>query len=113
VPVPKPTVPVKKGYAKTEKYCALRPATGSLTYTVSSGNATIRLAIGGLPASTKLAIDWQTNTGDGYSIGEFETSASGDSEQSSLGLFRSPSTAGDQILITTASGNQVAELNRC
>jgi hypothetical protein len=80
---------------------------------VSGGNATIRLAIGGLPTSTKLAILWQTNDGDGYSIGEFTTSASGASIQSSLGLFTSPSTAGDQVLITTASGNQVAQLNRC
>jgi hypothetical protein len=60
-----------------------------------------------------LAIDWQTNDGDGYSIGAFNTTAGGASIQSSLGLFRSPSTAGDQVLITTASGTQVADLNRC
>lgn len=112
-PPPRPTIAVSSGFKRTEKYCALTPATGTLTYTPSGGNATVQLSIGGLPPNALLAIDWQTNDGNGYSIGSFQTDASGASEQDTLRMFRSPAKAGDQVLITTANGTQVGQLNHC
>jgi hypothetical protein len=113
IPPRRKAVPVGKGYAEREKFCALTPATGAIVYTTSGGKATLRLAVGGLPAAQLLAVDWQLNTGDGYSIGAFRTDANGHSIQSSVRMFRSPATQGDQILITEANGTQVAQLNRC
>lgn len=91
----------------------MAPATGTLTYTPSGGNATVRLAIGGLPANALLAIDWQLDADKGYSIGSFQTDGSGASKQDTLRMFRSPGGAGEQVQIDKANGDQVAALNPC
>jgi hypothetical protein len=104
---------VKKGYAAGERYCAVSPATGTLTYSVAHGNATVALALTGLPKTTALAILWQTSNGSGRSIGAFKTDSGGAAVQSSLHMFISPSTRGAEVVLTTSDGSQVAELNRC
>jgi hypothetical protein len=80
---------------------------------VVHGDATLRLAASGLPGSGLFAVLWQLNTGDGYSIGAFKTSSAGTSIQSSLRMYRSPATAGDQVLLSRSDGATVAQLNRC
>ncbi|MGO8870079.1 MAG: neocarzinostatin apoprotein domain-containing protein [Acidimicrobiales bacterium] len=100
------TTPVESGFGGQEYFCAQPPLTGDTEYDGTSGQATMHLAVGGLPPTSWVALDWVNNPVRGYTIGSFTTDATGRSVQTSLTLVRPGEVRGYQLVLTAAGGAQ-------
>jgi Neocarzinostatin family len=96
------SVPVQSGYAAGEDFCAQIPLQGTIEYRVTSGRATIRVAVGGLPRNAVVGIDWAVNTVRGPLVGTVRTDGRGDSIPSSGRLFRTGEARGYRVVLTSA-----------
>ena len=113
--LPGPTVAVQTGFAGNETFCASSPLTGTIHYAVADGAARLRLAVGGLPASGTVVVNWLNNPIRGYVIGEFAADPGGFSVNSSARLFRPGETRGYQLQLTSsdAPDTVLGELRPC
>ena len=100
--LPGASVSVQTGFAGDETFCSSEPLTGTIRYTVSTGEARLRLGVGGLPASSTVLVNWLNNSIRGYVIGEFATDSAGSSVGSSSRLYRPGETRGYEILLSTS-----------
>jgi hypothetical protein len=100
---PLATVPVQTGYARSEAFCATGPLTGRIAYEVSKGNATLVLAVAGLPRDATVGVDWLNDTVRGYTIASFATDREGGTVQGSLRLFRPGEKKAIGLLMTTTA----------
>ena len=94
------SVPVQSGYEGNENFCAQQPLNGTLAYRVSSGRASIRVALRGLPKRVLVGIDWSNNAARGYLIGTIRSDGHGGSIPGSEKLFRPPESRGYKVILT-------------
>jgi hypothetical protein len=100
--LPGASVSVQSGFAGNETFCSIEPLTGTIHYTVSTGEARLRLGVGGLPASTTVLVNWLNNSIRGYVIGEFATNSAGYSVNSTSRLYRPGETRGYEIQLSSS-----------
>jgi len=107
------SVSVHSGYGGNEVFCAPQPLSGTLTYRVSSGRASVGVAIRSLPRSTRLGIDWSNNAVRGYLIGTVRSDGRGDSIPGSLRLFRPAESQGYKVVLTWPDNDPLATMWPC
>jgi hypothetical protein len=95
------SMPVQSGYKGNENFCATQPFGGTITYRVSSGRATIGVALHRLPKRALIGIEWSNNTVRGYLVGTVRTDSRGDSIPGSEKLFRTGESRGYRIVLTS------------
>jgi hypothetical protein len=95
------SIPVQSGFDGDENFCAQHPLNGQIEYRVSSGRASMRIAVGGLPSNAYVGIDWVNNTVRGYLVGSVRTDNRGDSEPNTVNLLRPGETRGYKIILTS------------
>ena len=100
--LPGATVAVQTEFAGNETFCAVSPMTGTIRYEVSDGRARLQLAVGGLPESNTVLVNWLNNSIRGYVIGEFATNSTGHPVDSSARLYRPGETRGYEIQLTSS-----------
>jgi len=93
------SVPVS-GFSGDEVFCAEQPLSGTLSYHVSSGRASVRVAIHHFPRSTLVGIEWSTNAAHGYLIGTVRSDGIGGSVPGSERLFRPAEARGYKVVLT-------------
>jgi hypothetical protein len=96
-------VSIQGGYASDEQFCALAPLSGSVRYSTRQGSATFELDVGGLPPQSLIAIDWINNAVRGYTVAAFDTDGNGQSETSSLRMFRPGEAKAIGLHLTTTN----------
>ncbi len=97
------TTPIQTGFGGNEDFCAQRPLSGEIDYNGTTGDVSMRLAVGGLPKSQVVVINWANNTVRGYEIGYFLTHQAGIPKSTSLRLSRAGEERGYKIVLTTAA----------
>jgi len=107
------SVPVQSGYDGNEVFCAPQPLRGTLSYRVSSGRASVRVAIRHLPRSTLVGIDWSNNAVRGYLIGTVRSDGGGDSIPGSERLFRPAEARGYKVVLTWPNNDPGATMWPC
>jgi hypothetical protein len=70
---------VQSGYDSNEDFCPQGSFGGTIRYRVSSGRATIRVALRRLPKAALVGVEWSNNTVRGYLIGTVRTDRRGNS----------------------------------
>jgi len=100
------SIPVQSGYNGNEDFCAQQPFGGTIEYRVSSGRATIRVALRRLPKTALVGIEWSNNTVRGYLVGTVRTDGRGNSIPGSEKLFRTGESRGYRIVLTWPNDNQ-------
>ena len=106
-PAGQSSVPVKSGFAGNEVFCASRPLSGTLSYRVNSGLATLRVAIRHLPRSSLVGVNWSNNRIRGYLIGTVRSDERGDSASGSARLVRPAESRGYSVVLTAPRNKQV------
>ncbi len=107
------SVPVRSDYDGNEVFCAPQPLRGTLSYRVSSGRASVRVAIRHLPRSTLVGIEWSNNAVRGYLIGTARSDRSGDSIPGSERLFRPAEARGYKVVLTWRKNDSGATMWPC
>ena len=100
------SMPVQSGYDRNEDFCAQGSFGGTIRYRVSSGRATIRVALRRLPKAALVGIEWSNNTVRGYLIGTVRTDRRGNSIPGSERLLRIGESRGYRIVLTQPDDNQ-------
>jgi hypothetical protein len=90
----------QSGYGGKETFCAPQPLSGTVSYRVSSGRASIRAVIRDLPKSALVGINWANNEVRGYLIGTVRSDQRGDSIPGSERLFRPAESQGYRVVLT-------------
>ena len=99
------SIPVQSGYDGNEDFCAQQSFAGTIEYRVSSGRATIRVALRRLPKTALVGIEWSNNTVRGYLVGTVRTDGRGNSIPGSEKLFRTGESRGYRIVLTWPNDN--------
>ena len=81
-------------------FCAPQPLSGTVSYRLSSGRASIRAVIRHLPKSALVGINWADNDVRGYLIGTLRSDQRGDSIPGSERLFRPAESRGYNLVLT-------------
>ena len=97
---------VQSGYTGKETFCAPQPLSGTVSYRVSSGRASIRAVMRHLPKSALVGIDWAINAVRGYLIGALRSDSHGDSIPGSERLFRPAEAQGYRVVLTWPTNTQ-------
>jgi hypothetical protein len=101
------SVPVQSGYGSNQVLCAPQPLSGTISYRVSSGRASIRAVIHQLPKSALVGINWANNAVRSYVIGTLRSDQRGDSIPGSERLFRPAESRGYNVILTWPSNIHV------
>lgn len=96
---------VQSGFDGNEDFCAQQPLKGQIEYRVSSGRASMHVAVSGLPLNAFVGIDWANNTVRGYLVGSVRTDSRGASRPNSVNLYRPGETRGYRIVLTWPDDN--------
>jgi hypothetical protein len=94
------SVPVQSAYGGHETFCARQPLSGTISYRVVSGRASIRAVIRQLPKRALVGINWANNAVRGYLIGTLRSDGRGDSIPGSERLFRPAESQGYNVVLT-------------
>jgi Domain of unknown function (DUF4232)/Neocarzinostatin family len=97
------SVPVQSGYGSNETFCAEQPLKGTISYLVTSGRASLNVAVRGLPRRALIEVNWANNTVRGYLVGTLRTDGRGVSIPSSSKLYRTGETRGYRLVLTWPS----------
>lgn len=101
------SVPIQSGFSSNETFCAASPLKGTISYEVSSGHASLAVAVKGLPRRTLVGIDWANNTVRGYQVGTLRSDSRGRSIANTAKLFRSGETRGYKLVLTWPDNTRV------
>jgi hypothetical protein len=100
------SMPVLGGHDVNEVFCSPQPLSGTLSYRVSSGKASLRSTIHHLPKDALVGINWANNAVRGYLIGTVRSDKRGDSIPGSERLFRRPESGGYNVVLTWPTNTQ-------
>ena len=91
---------VQAGYDDKQTFCAPQPLSGTVSYRVSSGRASIRAVVRHLPKSALVGVNWANNADRDYVIGTLRSDNRGDSIPGSERLFRPAESRGYDVVLT-------------
>jgi hypothetical protein len=94
------SVSLQSGYGRSQTFCAPQPLSGTFSYRVSSGRASLRAVVHHLPRTALVGSDWTNNTVRGYLIGTLQTDDHGTSISGSERLFRPAEAQGYNVVLT-------------
>lgn len=100
---PQSSLAALSGSIGEQTFCAPQPLSGTVSYRVSSGRASIHVVLRHLPKSALLGIDWANNAVRGYLIGTLRSDRHGDSIPGSERLFRRAEAQGYRVVLTWPS----------
>ena len=104
---------LQSGYGGKQIFCAPQPLSGTVTYRVSSGHASIRAVIRHLPKGALVGINWANNDVRGYLIGTLRSDKRGDSIPGSERLFRPAESRGYNLVLTWPNTTTLATMWPC
>ena len=94
------SVTVQSGHGGKQTFCAPQPLSGTISYRVTSGRASIRAVLRGLPKDALVGINWANNDVRGYLIGTLRSDQRGDSIPGSERIFRPAESRGDNVVLS-------------
>jgi hypothetical protein len=97
------TTSVQNGFGVLEYFCIQNPLTGEIDCNRTTGEASLRLAVGGLHPKKAVLVNGLNNTVRGYVVASFTATGDGPAAPSTLRFYRPGELRGYETILTTAA----------